>query len=933
MVERSEAAIRQETPTVRAERYTFGTFEFYPNRSVLLKEGQRVRIGSRALALLRALVESPGRFLPNDQLMAAGWPGTTVEETNLRVQMTALRRLLGHEFEGSPFISNAPGRGYALTASTLVAADLDVPAVVPSHTDTAVQPIGLPVSLSPIIGRDDAQQVVRGRLSTRRLVSIVGPGGIGKTRLAVEVGWSVSATAALRTIFVNLAPLAADGSVPGAIALALDVDLSSAAVPLDATLERLRERQTLLILDNCEHVIDACAQVVERLLRAAPSLTILVTSREPIRVEGEVVVRLAGLDVPVDDTGADALTFSAIEPFIECAAAHTGSSLDRTEELALVAQICRRLDGIPLAIELAAARVGQVGLQELAQHLETQLSLLSEGRRTSLPRHQTLHATLEWSYGSLASDEQDLLCQLAVFRSPFTTAAAQKVAGMQPAVTIKLLSSLVNKSLVVTSSHQGQVRYRLLDTTRTFADEKLSLRPDQREVRRRHASYLLEQFSPAAIGEPIRDLGSVADDVRKALAWSISGDGDPRLGARLAVASAPMWSRLSLLKEYATLLNQLAQDLTESAGFDRRELLPLYAIIHHAHYNAVGLAPNIQRMIRDGLELARQEGDERHELLFLYNLFGTRMTEGRYDEAHAYAREFADLAERLGDAGQQAIGHRVVALTLWRGGELGEAIRSSETALGSLGTPQVRPVGQSLLYRQSVTSRASHSNILWLTGQPDAAVSLAEEAVEAGLCDDLAGLCYALAMAIVPLAFWTGDLELAARRTEMLIEQSRKSHFGHWLFWGRCYEALLSRMNRKAPGEADHLDRHAGQVEGLQAHILGTIIDELPQGVRLPPVDGNHWAQPEHLRRRAIVRNARGEEADAMRLLDESLAAARSIGARAWELRTATTVAEIRISRGEYSDARRLLAPVYATFTEGHSTRDLRNATAVLQQL
>ena len=930
MVERSESDVCQEPSVTRADRYMFGAFEFFPTRSVLLKEGQRVRIGSRALALLRALVENPGRFLPNDHLMAAGWPGTTVEETNLRVQMTALRRLLGHEFEGSPYISNAPGRGYALTASTFVAAD--APQAARPTAKAHARPIGLPVSLSPIIGREEVERTVRERLSTRRLVSIVGPGGIGKTRLAIEVGWTMASASALRTVFVNLAPLAADGSVPGAIAVALDVDLSSAPVPLDATLERLRECETLLILDNCEHVIDAGAEVVERLLRSVPDLTILVTSREPMRVEGEVVVRLAGLDVPDDEAG-DALGYAAVELFVECAAAHGDFSMERPEDLSLVAQICRRLDGIPLAIELAAARVGQVGLEDLARHLESQLSLLSEGRRTSLPRHRTLHATLEWSYASLAPDEQDLLCQLAVFRSPFTVGAAQEVAGLQPVEAMTLLSSLVNKSLIVTSSQQGQVRYRLLDTTRTFADEKLSLRPDQNHVRRRHASHLLEQFSAATSGEQARDLGSAADDVRKALAWSISGDGDPRLGARLAVASAPMWSRLSLLKEYAVLLNQLAQDLTENAGFERRELLPLYAIIHHAHYNAVGLAPTIQRMVGEGLDLARQESDERHELLFLYNLFGTRMTQGRYEEAHSYAVQFADVAARLGDVAQQAIGHRVLGLTLWRKGNLGAAIESSETALGSLAAAQHRPVGQSLLYRQSVTSRASHSNILWLSGQPDAALSLARDAVEAGLADDLAGLCYALAMTIVPLAFWTGDVALAAQYTGILIEQSRKSHFGHWLFWGRCYEALLSRVERRLAGPNDYLDRNAAQVEGLQAHILGTIVDELPHGLRAPPAEGNHWAQPELLRRRAIVTNARGHEQAALLLLDESLAAARSIGTRAWELRAATTAAEILLSKGEFSQARRLLEPVHSSFTEGHGTQDLRRAAAVLQQI
>ena len=276
-----------------AEEIRFGVFQFFPARSVLMKDGKRVRIGSRALALLNVLVENGGQFVPNDVLMAKAWPSTSVEETNLRVQMTTLRRLLDDTTHEQSHITNAPGRGYAFTSPL---ARLHQHKVSSTPDPEALH--NLPIPLTPLIGRQDVIASIVDRLGTRRLISVVGPGGIGKTRVATEVSWKIADERGLRVCFVDLAPLASADFVTSAVAAALHLDYSENASPLDQIIKLLRQSEFLLVLDNCEHVVDEGAALAETLLRAVPKLRILATSREPLRAEGEITVRLAGLDAP-----------------------------------------------------------------------------------------------------------------------------------------------------------------------------------------------------------------------------------------------------------------------------------------------------------------------------------------------------------------------------------------------------------------------------------------------------------------------------------------------------------------------------------------------------------------------------------------------------------------------------------------------------------
>jgi predicted ATPase/DNA-binding winged helix-turn-helix (wHTH) protein len=506
---------RREDRIEAADEIRLGAFRYFPDQSLLLKDGKRVRIGSRALSLLKLLAANLGHFVTNDKLIAAAWPNTRVEETNLRVQMTALRRSLNDD-SGVLTITNAPGRGYALTVAASGLASRDRTAAVPFDEQTTVE--GLPTQLTSLVGREDAVATVVNRLSTQRFVSVVGPGGIGKTRVVIEACTRLVEEGNPRICFVDLAPLSSGEFVASAVATTLQVGDEAKIAPMEKIVQALRQNPSLLVLDNCEHVLDAAAELAEGLLRAVPHLRILATSREPLLVDGEVTVRLAGLSGPEDDKGLtlrDALAFPAVQLFAERAAAGVDKLAFSDADAPALAEICRRLDGIPLAIELAAASVASLGVQGVAALVRDKFVALSAGRRTAPPRQRTMRATLEWSYDKLSRDEQMLLVRLSVFRSIFSLAGAQAVNPLPPEITIQLLSSLVAKSLVVVDQQRAVTRFRLLEITRTFAEEKLQASEDSAEIRRRHAAYLVALFAASRAGsKPIRRWIAARNSVR-----------------------------------------------------------------------------------------------------------------------------------------------------------------------------------------------------------------------------------------------------------------------------------------------------------------------------------------------------------------------------------------------------------------------------------
>nr|WP_246184992.1 winged helix-turn-helix domain-containing protein [Paracoccus aestuariivivens] len=912
----------------------FGEYRFFLRSGVLLRQDTPIRIGSRARVLLQALARNPGETIAYSELIAAAWPGIRVEEANLRVQMSALRRLLDAGSSGPSHIANSPGRGYALTClPTLDNDDQKIP---------AAPIVGLLSPLSSMIGRGEDVAIALDRLQRHRCLSVVGPGGIGKTRLAIELCWCLAENAECRICFVDLAPLGSGELVSSTIAATLGGTEDPHAPVEQRILAAVRSVPTLLVLDNCEHVLEATAGLADRLLRQAPNLRILATSREPFLIDGEAVLRLSGLALPPEDalpvSLAEALDYPAIELLVERAMAAQGVSFSGPDVPALV-RIVQRLDGIPLAIELAAGRIEAIGPEALAHALEGQISLLDRGRRPALPRHRTLAATLEWSFDLLSEDERSLLVTLSVFQGEFQLEGAGQVSQIEFESLLRLVASLVTKSFVIVSRSGQAVRYRLLETTRTFCTSQLAKRADASEILHRHATHMVAELAPAirtsgTDAQGHAELRRIAADIRAAMVWGLREGGDARLAVQLIVESGPLWLRLSMLKDYALIIERAIDIFSTHPELDETDLVWLAPSLHKAWYNSLGLSPKVQPMLIKAIDVARRTENRSCHLDCLWAMFGTRLTEARYGGALSYAREFQKVAEASGDAAQIAMAHRIVALSMWRDGNLGDAARHGRAALRS-NAQMTAHVQLDLMYKQGVTSRANMSNLLWLTGQADAALDLAHEAVTVGLSGDMLGLAYGLGMMIIPLTFWVGDIEQAESLSALLLKISAENDYSYWGRWGRTYQSAVHRLRHGTAASDDAIEAYSEEMDGLHRHILATILPDLPlEWVTRHDADEKrdhpHWCTAELQRIVALQLLARGDTEGARTQLEFAFETARGQGALAWALRIATNLADLDLRNGEWMLARDRLSQTLLRIPQGTKTRDVRQARNLL---
>jgi predicted ATPase/DNA-binding winged helix-turn-helix (wHTH) protein len=478
----------------------FGPFRLSVAERVLEKEGVRVRLGSRALDILITLVERPTEVVTKKELFAKVWPDLVVDEGNLRYHVSALRKALGEGRSGGRYVTNVSGRGYCFVAPISRAAS--PPALL--RNSLAHSP-GLPPSPSRMVGRDETVQVVSEELTARRFLTIVGPGGIGKSTVSKAISRIMLAAFDGAVHYVDFGPLGTPSLVPDMVAstLGLPVNLEDPLAKLSAF---LRDRRMLLLLDSCEHLIESIAPLAERIFQAAPEVHILATSREPLQVEGEQIHRLHPLTFPPDDaplTAAQALTFPAVQLFVERAAAHGGFELNDVDA-SIVGKVCRRLDGIALALELAAARVGVYGIKGIASLLDSPCRLLWRGRRTALPRHQTLSAMLDWSYNLLDESERATLRGLSVFVGAFSLEAAQFVVAGDTFTreeVVQAIASLVTKSLVAVETNHTETLYRLFDTTRAYVLTKMADSGEGKRdtIAQRHAIYCRESLERVEI--------------------------------------------------------------------------------------------------------------------------------------------------------------------------------------------------------------------------------------------------------------------------------------------------------------------------------------------------------------------------------------------------------------------------------------------------
>ena len=467
----------------------FGPFELSSGERVLQRDGVMLPLGSRALDILIYLVERPGEVVSKKELIDHVWPDVVVEEGSLRVHIAAIRKALRDGKFGNRYIANIQGRGYSFVGSVVGLHDRKTNSPDRQHEG------GLPARPRAMIGRDPILNDVQDSLREERFVTLLGPGGIGKTTIAVAAGHALAEEFGGDVYFVDLGGLADPDHVVRTIGMSLGLVLKSNDAGAELV-DLVRSRKLLIILDSCEHVIKAAASVAEQLYQGAAQVYLLATSRELMRVEGERCYHVLPFDFPpagTEQTVEAVLRYPAVRLLVECVRARGADFFLSDQEAPFVADICRGLDGLPLAIELAAGPVAALGVKGAAARLVSPLALLKLGHRTRVPRQQTLKATLDWSYNLLSDKERMVFRRIGSFVGYFTLEGAQYVAGdlgKGAGEIYDAIAGLVEKSLIATRIDETQAQYRLLDTTRAYALEKLAEQGEIDAVFRRHAEYV-----------------------------------------------------------------------------------------------------------------------------------------------------------------------------------------------------------------------------------------------------------------------------------------------------------------------------------------------------------------------------------------------------------------------------------------------------------
>jgi predicted ATPase/DNA-binding winged helix-turn-helix (wHTH) protein len=932
------------TPTA-GERLAFGAFELAPAARTLWRAGAAVKLGARALDVLITLASRPGDVLSKDELTQVVWRGAFVDETAVRVAVSALRKALGED--GQRHIVTVPGRGYCFALD--VAATKS--AIPPEATDAAaLEARPLPPLIARVVGREAVVEALAQAVTHRRLVSVVGVGGIGKTTVALAVAARLQ-DAFDAIAFVDLGPIEDGSQLPAGVAAALGLTFRPRRDPIEEIAAAVEGRRLLLILDNCEHLVDAAAAFVEDLLGRVSGVTILATTREVLRSAGEWVHQLPPLEAPPDlrtITAEGARGYSAVEMFEDRATLAFGGYRLDDADAPFVADICRRLDGIALAIELAAGRLASLGVRGLASSLEDCFRVLTHGRRTALARHQTLRATFDWSYQLLSPEEQAALRRLAVFIGSFTLDDACAIVGHgQPADVGDWMASLVDKSLVVANPSGPTLRYSLLETTRAYAQQKLAEAGEADTYRRRHAEHARAAFDRARsewdkspVGDWLHANSGQLGNLRAALDWAFSPDGDGAIGAALTAAAAPLWFHLSLLDEGLARVERAITWLKDQPNPDRRLMEQLYAVSIWPQVQALNGTPSATAAWQETLARAVELGDIGYQLQAIRALWVNCFTRGAAAEALALADGFAALAQQSSDPQDLLIARRLRGKSLHFVGDFTGSRRAAEQML-ELYEPQQSHLVR-FQYDQRLTAQITLARDLWLLGYADRALALVEQMVaEAQALEHNPTLSYVLFEAACFIALWVGDMALAARYTDM----HRKLHeFDMWRGYSDAFEGeILIRQGRATEGvgligqairslRAGGFHLYLGVFEGVLAEGLlasGQISDAqttVDDAIGRCRAAGEAWCLAELTRIRALALAGASRLTEALDALADGLEIARAQGALAWELRLATTLAEIENSVG----AREALRGVLDRIPEGYGTVDYLRAAARL---
>lgn len=921
----------------------FGPFHLYPALRCLEREGVPVRIGSRALDILLALAEKPGIVVGKEELIARAWPNLTVEESSLRFHIRGLRKALGEWQSGERYVSNVPGRGYCLVAPTA-----PIPSQEAMRAPSAALAPGLPPSLARMIGRDDAVAAIAGRLKRRRFVTIWGPGGIGKTTVAVAVAHAVAEEFGGAVRFLDLGTFADPSLVTSALASALGI-LAQSRDPTPQIIDFLRDSRALLVLDCCEHVIAAASALAERIYVDAPKVSILATSRERLRVEGEHVVQLAHLDQPPAGekiTAARVLGFPATQLLAERIAA-AGYDIEITDQDAvLMADICRKLDGVALAIELVAHCVARHGLKETSSLLDGRLQW--RGRRTALPRHQTLNATLDWGYELLDETERRVFQRLAIFAGPFTLAEAEGVASdsaVSRVDVVDALEGLVEKSMIVVRHHNGHTLYRHFDITRAYAREKLVASGEWPAVARRHAAHVLAVIEAEASLDrdaPNTSGSSILGDVHAALQWSFSEAGDSDLAVNLSAAAARLFIDLSLLNE----CSRWCEEALRRLGGEAKQAplaMALNAALGHSLMFTDGNGERAQTALERALTLAESLGDRPSQFRLLNRLHMYHRRSGEIFRLIPLSRRLEALAAEIGDPIAVSAALTEISVASHLEGDQRAARQTLEAAL-RMNLFRSVPPDHFAFHRNPSIALA---RCLWLQGFPEQALAMARPIVERA--DTLDAVSHSIALIWGSAVFkWAGDRATVDRLAERLIAHARSHSLRPYqavglgmqgeclLQVGRITAGLALLRRSIASLRADRYELYTTDFEsalavGLMAQgatdeALAVVDETIHRVVAM----GGKYDLPELIRIRGEILAHRGDFDGAAASFGKAIPIADRQNSLSWRLRVAASAARLELRAGGDGTALAVLAETCNRFTEGFSTVDFKEAHQLL---
>jgi predicted ATPase/DNA-binding winged helix-turn-helix (wHTH) protein len=916
------------------QAWQFGAFTLLPAQRLLLDGNAPVRVGGRALDLLIVLVEGAGKVVGRDELMAGVWKKVVVDEGSLRVHVASLRRALRDDGDARRYIVNVPGRGYSFVGDVSPSAPAGVTETLSRREEGRGH---LPLLLVNVVGREDVIREVGSMVAKHRLVTVVGAGGVGKTTVALAAAAQLAAHYRDGARFVDLAPLSDARQVANVWTNAID---PSRPVSDERELGALlAEQHMLIVLDNCEHVVQAAAAAAEAVLAAAPGVHILATSREPIRAREEWVIRLASLELPPASgrlTAEQASAFAAVQLFTQRTAAACAGFTFTDDDVPHVTEICWRLDGIPLALELAAGRVAQLGLRGLSARLEDRFAVLTKGRRTALPRQQTLRAAIDWSYELLSEVQKAVLRRLSTFAGAFSFDSAVAVCEDDLSADIcDAIDELALKSLITIDTGTDIARYRLLEMTRAYALDKLEDAGELVAASRSHALHVCSVFERLEADSPLYgaawDAGRARwmDDIQLAVQASFCTLRDPGLGTRLLGATASVWYQRSLMDEYRTRAEEALEKAGDLAEQPEATLMRFWYSLVLCYWYTKGPGPDLTRAVRRAYDLAQRLRNVDFERLALWGLWQERNGSGDYAEALGLAREYAALTPPGTEPEAAILGRRMMQWSLHFVGEQESSQEEATIALSLIRRiDHHRALGRYQLDPHAAIN-AGLSRALWVRGSPARALAVAAEAVQSARSTQHAlTLCFAL-FGQCSVLLWCGRWADLARQADELMEVSTNRRLGLWKGWGQTFK-----------------DAHACGAQGvvvpqwrnpvcgqLQLEMMATVSDELLDGDVLVRAEAGQcpWCAPEVLRAQGEKLLRQGSSPnEAEKWFVRALDLARSSQACSWELRAATSLARCWLTQGRQDEATALMADVLERCTEGFDTLDVQRAQLLL---